>query len=332
MGTAGARPRQKWKILEDVVGLIEKSVVPGADVKVDQRLRAIGKKRKRQCDVVIRYGGPEREFLTIVEVQKRSRKVGIATFQSWCVKRDEVGANCLIAVSEKGFTADAVEAARDQGNRARLLTLTDLQSGFWPVNIVGRKASVMIKTHNPKREGILITVDGPSGSGQFKMAEKVFRRSGRLLSLVDLAEEAFDAIPQLTFLGVGEHVYPLHIEPGSADPMTLLFEGKELPVRRVKMVDQVTIRRTDVPLTLSEYVQVDHHGTEAYALVGTGTVDELPTEIKLIFVPQGNGLLRFATAAFDGPAGKRSVRLVPGSFVPGAEPVPGDRVLTHNVE
>lgn len=333
MAAPSSAPRKKWKIVEDVVGMIEKSVVPGARVKVNVNLPVLGKKRKRQCDVAIWYDIPSREFLTIVEVQKRNRKPTETEFDGWLTKRKQVGANCLIAVSAKGFPSSVIERAKEEGNCVRLLTLTDLSDQSWPVNIVGRKASVTIKSHKPKLEPILVTVDGPSRNVEFKLREKVFKRTGRLLSLVDLAEEAFDAIPQLSFLAAGTHVIPIRIEPGTSAPMTLLLDGAEVRVRRVELVDQITIRRCELPLTLSEYVPVEHRGAQAYALVGTGIVDDRSAEMRLIFLPQGDGLLRLADVSFDGlPEGKREVRLIPASFAPGGTPTAQDRVLTRTVE
>ena len=118
-----------WRAQEHAVALIEKLISPNATVVHDVRLPVIGssKRRKRQCDVVVYSGHLPRQHLSIVEVQKRARKVGLNDFGGWLLKLEQVGAHALIAVSERGFDESVREAARKYGDRVKLLTL-DTQS------------------------------------------------------------------------------------------------------------------------------------------------------------------------------------------------------------
>jgi hypothetical protein len=57
----------KWKLVERVVALIEKSLTPDAQVQHNISLPDITTRHPRQCDVVIRYGKPPRQTLSIVQ-------------------------------------------------------------------------------------------------------------------------------------------------------------------------------------------------------------------------------------------------------------------------
>jgi hypothetical protein len=92
-------PDPHWLLIQKVVAFLEKALTPDAEVLHDQRLPNITTGHKRQCDVVIKYGKSPRQVMAIVEVQKRSRKVGIGTLSDWWQKMRSVGAQKLICVS-----------------------------------------------------------------------------------------------------------------------------------------------------------------------------------------------------------------------------------------
>jgi len=106
-----------WNIYEKIVAIIEQQLDPEANVEQDVKLPVIGSPSgaKRQCDIVIRQGRPPRETISIVEAQKRGRKVEINEFSGWLTKRDEVGAQHLICVSEKGYPISVKEKAEKEG-------------------------------------------------------------------------------------------------------------------------------------------------------------------------------------------------------------------------
>lgn len=64
--------------------------------------------------------------MAIVEVQKRNRRPDITTFHGWIKKRDEVGANQLICVSELGFPQSIINEVKNRyGNTVVLMTLQE---------------------------------------------------------------------------------------------------------------------------------------------------------------------------------------------------------------
>jgi len=116
----------RWLYVEKVVTTLERHIDEFATVEHDVELPVLGSSpgRTRQCDVVIRSGTPRRPTITIVEVQARASKPSIDNFGGWLDKMNEVGAQHLLCVSEKGFPASIVERAAKLGPAVRLLNLT----------------------------------------------------------------------------------------------------------------------------------------------------------------------------------------------------------------
>lgn len=84
--------------LEKIVELIERSISPSSVIRQNVMMPVLNSQigRTRQCDVVIESGPEFRRNVSIVEVQDRTSKVNIATFNDWLKKLDDVGANSLI--------------------------------------------------------------------------------------------------------------------------------------------------------------------------------------------------------------------------------------------
>src|SRR5690554_6771620 len=117
-----------WKSAEQIAAILEKALTPTAKVEHDVRLPVIGKRRFRQCDVVITYGEHPRQTIAIVEVQKRRRKPSINTFHGWVQKMKEVGAQHLICVSALGYPKSIIdEVQTEYGPTVKLLTLEELE-------------------------------------------------------------------------------------------------------------------------------------------------------------------------------------------------------------
>lgn len=116
-----------WKILEQLVAIIEKSIDPETQIEYNKRLPVIGSKTGRicQCDVILRKGPAHRETLTIIEVQHRKKPLEINTFRGWVEKMKEVGAQHLYCVSVQAFPKSVVERARDLGNAVKLIYIGD---------------------------------------------------------------------------------------------------------------------------------------------------------------------------------------------------------------
>src|SRR5262249_40917959 len=122
------KPEPAWRLVERVAALLGKSLIPGAIVEHDGQLPVLTSHagHERQCDVVVKYGPPPRQVISIVEVQKRDRNVGPKDFADWLKKMRQVGAQTLICVSTKGFSSAVLEEARQIGPTVRLLTLREL--------------------------------------------------------------------------------------------------------------------------------------------------------------------------------------------------------------
>ena len=121
--TPAVEPR--WKLIERVVALLEKTLTPDCHIEHNKKLPELVTGTLRQCDVIIRCGKPPRSTLTIVEVQKRNRKVTIGTYEGWCKKREKLGAQHLICVSVEGFPGSVVKDLAAQGDTVRLMTLCE---------------------------------------------------------------------------------------------------------------------------------------------------------------------------------------------------------------
>lgn len=126
-----------WLSQEHLVHLIEKSIDPDSRVELNVKLKDLNSTshKARQCDIVIRKGKPPRETITIVEVQKRSRKVELTTFDGWVTKMRDVGAQHLICVSIIGFPDSVKEKAKRSGNTIRLITIKNQDTQRIPIDI-----------------------------------------------------------------------------------------------------------------------------------------------------------------------------------------------------
>jgi hypothetical protein len=101
-----------WLAQEEICGLFERALAPNAVVHIStprDRLDRAG--NRRQLDVEVIVGTGNRQVRSIVEVQKRSEKVGINIYDGWIAKKERLNAALLICVSEAGFTDDVIAAA-----------------------------------------------------------------------------------------------------------------------------------------------------------------------------------------------------------------------------
>jgi hypothetical protein len=126
-----------WKETEEVAAKLEQLLTPKAKVQHNVWLPVLKSRsgRKAQCDVVVTYGKPPRETITIVEVQDRNSKVKINTFRGWLGKKDEVGAQHLICVSRLPYPSSIIELAAEHGPSVRLMLLEELQKHELPEDL-----------------------------------------------------------------------------------------------------------------------------------------------------------------------------------------------------
>lgn len=97
---------------EDLVEVISKQLHKKAIVTKNDKIKDIHTGKNRQIDISIRINDGPTKFLAIIEARDRSRKVGVPYLEQVKTKRDSVGADKAIIVSNKGFTQTAIEKSK----------------------------------------------------------------------------------------------------------------------------------------------------------------------------------------------------------------------------
>jgi hypothetical protein len=296
-------PTKEWEFQERVVELLERSLTPDARVRTDKNLPSLKTGHIERFDVVIERGTPPRETLTVVEVQKRGRKVEIGDFRNWLLKRDEVGAQHLICVSEAGFPDSVVDLAKMEGQSVRLLTLSELKGETWPVRLVGKELRVVEVRYEllelkPFRPGVIQFPE----TYEIGKQEATFAMTGKhgLLSGMDLAKLAVDSQPGFQFKPPGSYDVGMRYIPPPGVEISLVRDGRPRTLSALDFTLKVHVERFRLPLTCSGYEQVNFKGALAYAITGSGDVGGKVVRASLIFLPEKSGLLRFADFVFDG--------------------------------
>lgn len=264
-----------WRVHERLVAFLERIVAPGSDVRHNVFLPVIaGPQRKpRQCDVVIIAGAPPRQTLTIVEVQKRGRKVDISHFHGWLGKMQEVGANQLICVSERGFPDSVVLAAAQRGSQVKLLTLDSSNAAFRPPVILANR---LIRSggefditgvSDMKFERQLSVPDDVEVS--IRTDEKIFsvHDADELFSLNDLVAMAIKASNELQF---APHVplpleVPIHMDLVSTSECAVWLhrDGFKLKIHECRVRAKVRPTREILPMMGLTNVPYVEHGAGA---------------------------------------------------------------------
>ncbi len=265
------RDEPRWRTIERVVALLERTLAPGARVEHDvllPNLRLQG--HECQCDVVIRSGAPPRETLTIVEVQKRSRAVDVNTFRGWCGKMTDVGAQHLICVSTKSFPQSVIDDAKVRGPTVRLVLLKEMDD---------RDSSRLAPALGgyPVRRGLFQGVselsltweDGFEGPAAIHPDAPLFElRPGQLVSLQEAIQIKL-ATPPLTTMPLGLR----RIRVSSPEPLKCMLEGTERRVR-VDCVVALTLSEQIVPATRMTYVQAEDGEEIAWVMTAEATFED----------------------------------------------------------
>lgn len=306
---ASSAPQEPaWKYAEKIVERLEKCLAPDAKVERNQMLPSLLTGHERQCDVIILRNSGPRQTLTIVEVQNRGKKVEIGDYGGWCQKRDEVGANCVICVSEQGFPESVITHAKTQRDRVRLLTLSELQGEHWPVHIVGKEMRfVEVGTELVNMQPVIDSnIVRPNKTVKIKNETPIFRlgSSNRLLSSLELSRKVTQLQPEFQHLPVGVVARRtiFRTPPGTHFDITL--DGETTPLNAVIFDVKLHVKRLRIPLSCSDYVQYDHHGelgdALAYAITGEGDVSGQHVRCSLIFTAESSGLLHLADCQIEG--------------------------------
>jgi hypothetical protein len=297
-----------WKSTEKIAALLEKALVPSAIVKHDEKLPVIGspRRRPRQCDVVITYGEPPRQTVTIVEVQKRKRKPDIVMFHGWVQKMHEVGAQHLICVSALGYPQSIIDdVATNHGPTVRLMTMEELQQPEIP-------GLEFIDSYMPfnKPHGLQIEPMGPietvpPSSSAFRMETTIkINLNDKLFELGDGSERlALTGLVEIVLrelLGVlyhtgGEDSFSIDMNLGTGKRDLWLCIGNErYKLRQFPVRVSGKNRVAKIPLTCFAYQQESTDGVLAWVASAEGTVEGKEVNIRLVFKPDKTGFLRLA--------------------------------------
>jgi hypothetical protein len=311
-----ALPMKDWQLFEQVIELIEKQLDNNAVVERNVNLPDLssGGKRKRQCDLVIRYGQPPRQTISIVEVQKRERKVDLNMFQGWCQKMVDVGAQHLICVSQRGFPKSIIEKAKLKGPTVRLMTVSSLEHGTSPINIF-RQSIFGVETCILKYENVRIGFargEMPSKDGaplEQLSNQKTFQlgEDPKLLSLDDLTliklaqikepiahEENYAFSERQSSLSASfvNDPYPLYLIIGNAKHRIKLDYTAEL-ITKVR----------EAPIRTISYSQHDVEDPLAWLMEGCVEVRGQSCNLRVALFPMDNGDYRARLISFDAPNG-----------------------------
>lgn len=122
-----------WKIFEQIVTQIHKTLSPKAEVVHDDRIFGQDSKKKRQIDISIRQTiGPHR-ILIIVQCRHYKRKIDVNGVGEFATVIKDVHANMGVMVSNAGFTDGAINLAKSMN--INLCSIFDAQNEDWSVVI-----------------------------------------------------------------------------------------------------------------------------------------------------------------------------------------------------
>ena len=289
----------KWKMVERVVALLERTLDRGATVEHNVDLPDLGNPpHMRQCDVVVTTGPAHRRTRTIVEVQRRGKKVAIGHLGDWTEKMRAVGAQHLVCVSTVGYPSSVTDKAARLGPTVRLATLKELEQGspllqgvFGNVMSVGGSVTgvphLELLVKDPAR---LPSQPGRLPSGQMP----AFRSAnGETLSLDQIVKRLLHDHPALYTLPAGKHVVPFE----SSDSFDFLPDPGMGPVR-LRIAAEVMITKGTSPAEVREYKQEN----DALAWVMMGEVHGANSVVSttITFRPGPDGRLAPQLMNLDG--------------------------------
>lgn len=315
-----ATTRAQAQAMEGIVARLEQAIGRHCRVSRNERLRNQNTGQLREFDVVVRPVLPAREYIAVVEVQKRSRKVGVPTLEGWITKAQSVGANRLVCVSEQGFAETAKLLAQKHGTFVDLYELSsftgwppdlpkiDMQLRSAPIWTIGK---VAVQGRAKAEESGGRFKRGDAVSGQIPMKEKPF--------LWEEARSVLGPMELLAILAHGVHTsFPSVIVAGN----TLDFElpsivGQQLKlftphgIHEVSRVNlRVAISARSVPVDRVEVLQYRslRDGKAAGYVVSPIVETGLPTpfRIDLAVAPPEQGLLTSVVGPFVPQAPKPS--------------------------
>jgi hypothetical protein len=298
----GSNREPHWKFVESVAALIERTLDRSAEIGRNQKLPSLKVPgARRECDVTVRTGPPNRRTLSLVEVQKRRRKVDPTTFDGWCEKMREVGAQHLICVSAKGFPRSVVAKAALLGPTVRLATLQELEQRL--VSSLGLR-SFTVELNRIEQISRVELLAGKAqyvrGGGTIEFGERHFRDgAGELLSLSEIATRELHLTPNDR-----KNAHGIITRWITTDSSFDFLPNPDVGRVRLRFMVTVLLYKDDPPLEYVEYKQIGD--PSACTWVMTARVAPTPTDeghtVQLVFRPQHDGRLVPDTLAVSGLA------------------------------
>jgi len=282
-------------MIERVAGLLERALAPGTTVHHDVNLPDLtNPPHERQCDVVVTSGIPPRTTRTIVEVQRRGKKVEVGHFDGWVTKMRDVGAQHLVCVSATGFPASIIAKAARLGPTVRLLTLKEITRDSPLLAGLFSRPFRMIVYDTERIFNLQLKEVPPQAYVDFN--ERLFRTAvGEVVSLSEIAMTLY--IPAINAEPEGEHRLN-DLEP--AEEFVFLPFPQAGPTR-IRFSVVATKRTFPLVLDAFEYRQIDDPAAQAWAVVATGQRDAT-TEyaVQVTFRPDSTGRLVPSSVHLEG--------------------------------
>jgi hypothetical protein len=279
-----------WFKLEQLIKVIENSIDPTSRVEHDVMLPSLtsGIGSKRQCDLIIRTGNPPRETITLVEVQRRNKKVDILVFDGWIQKMREIGAQHLICVSISGFPDSIKDRAKQLGGTVRLILFTNPDIKTLPIKIFGFNYSFSEYSFSYKSEVKIKGLDHNKKIFQnlkFHTDDKIFHGTDKMgTSISDLINIY---LQKNNITEAGQRLVQL---PEDGDRLFIKVKGK---LARIKLLCDIDfqVKKEDVPVDLWNYEQVGD-GTLAWMFTGTLKYKNLNYTVSVPTIQNQDGSFR----------------------------------------
>lgn len=292
--------------LERIVEIIERSISPEARIEQNVFLPVLGSHmgHTRQCDIVIRSGTPQRETVTIVEVQDRNSQVDINTYSGWLVKLEDVGAQHLICVSRKDFPSSVKEKVSQSGSRVFLITLKELTVDRVPLEFISfifQYRHIDIKNIKNIRPFVAPGQIAKLGLKNMSLnfSDKVWSLDGiNQISLVDVCKSKV-SIDEMQ-LGRQEYVEGAGGLSFSLDDPVFFSGSGELIRVGLDCEFEWGFEYAEIPMSVASYEQ-DNHGALAWLFEVVHKSRSGVISIKLPVVKLEDGNYKLLDSIIDAP-------------------------------
>jgi hypothetical protein len=177
------------------------------------------------------------------------------------------------------------------GSVVQLMELQELQEAAWPIKFGDGKMPVYWPEFEIEHFTVK-TVDGKLPALEFKREDVDFERNGQPVQIGTIFLEYFPMVDCPSKEGVFKANQ--RIEFGRDDVVMMKWDGDSSRVDTITRAVKITARQSVLTMATSEYRRVDFEGVLAWAATGTGEVNGQEATLRLIYMPQSNGLLRMA--------------------------------------